>query len=1076
MHSNATGRVLRRSKPGMPDATGERTRLVIGETLSIETGAVRSGKLFTIVVPLGSDEFERFAAAGLCEAPLHEFALEGSSGYSALPGFSRVVVVARHPGVTDDEGFSAQRVLFDLFPDLPRPSGQAVFSQDVFWFENPLTDAEIERISSELLGNPLINRFWHGSSLAGFDYVPDVELPASSAVERIDLDRPMDELVRLSEERLWAFTREEIEAVKAGFADSAEAGLRAAAGLDPMPTDCEIEIIAQTWSEHCKHKEFAAAIDCLDPATGLHRTVDSLFKTFIVGSTTRVRADLEAAGEDWIVKVFSDNAGLVRIDEKRMFAFKVETHNTPSALDPYGGSLTGIVGVNRDPMGTGRGGARLLFNTDVLCFAPPDYSGPLHPGQLHPARIMAGVVKGIEDGGNKSGIPTVNGSVVFDDRYRGKPLVYCGTGAILRSDYPGEPSWEKPVRPGCRIYMAGGRVGRDGIHGATFSSGKLDEKSPRTAVQIGSPITQKLMSDFLERACAEGLVLSCTDDGAGGLSSSIGELARPDNPAQGLGGAVVHLDRVPLKYPGLKPWEIFVSESQERMTLCIEPEKARLLEALAKRFEVEITDIGEFTDTGRLDIRWNGARVAWLGLDFLHEGLPRKHMEAELCWPGASEKAAAERSARGGAAGNLPSARAAGSSVSPSTRLPPDFDWNAALKAVLSRPNVCSKEGIVRRYDHEVKGRTVLKPLSGLSGNAPQDAGVVRVDLEGWGGIAVSNGIAPKYADVDPYASSAGAFDEAVRQIVSVGGELPLLGSGGFWSVNDNFCVPDSAWDPVGNPDGKKKLGALVRMCEALYDASTAYSIPLTSGKDSMKNDFRAGKVKISVPPTVLYSAAAAIADVRKIVTAEFKKPGDIVYLVGKTRDELGFSEFSSGFGLEGGTIPQVRFVEARGTYTKMMKAHRRGYLASSHDCSDGGLAVTLAECCFGGSGAQGPAGSPSRYLGAAIDLDALGLEPGVALFSESHSRFVVSVIPEKTDLFENLMGESAFRLGIVTDAGSLVVEAPAASSGRPPANDAGSGFPSTPGGHGFPPSPLIDIPVSDLVASWKSGPGGASW
>ncbi|MEJ2054035.1 MAG: AIR synthase-related protein [Calditrichaceae bacterium] len=682
-------------------------------------------------------------------------------------------------------------------------------------------------------------------------------------------------------------------------------------------------------------------------------------------------------GNNWLLKIFSDNAGVVRIDEGRVFIWKVETHNSPSALDPYGGALTGIVGVNRDPLGTGIGGGKLLFNTNVLCFGSPYFEGELLPGQLHPRQIMTGVVKGIEDGGNKSGIPTINGSVIFDDRFRGKPLVFCGTGAIMQNQYNGVNSWEKPISAGDRIVMAGGRVGKDGIHGATFSSLEIDEHSPRSAVQIGSPITQKNMSDFMEQAVKKGLIKCSTDNGAGGLSSSIGELATIS------GGALVQLDKVPLKYSGLKAWEIFVSESQERMSFVVEPAQIKTLFDMAADFEVELTDIGHFTGDGFLDIRWDDKSIAYLDLDFLHDGVPKKHMEAEWKKPALSEPV-----------------------------LKDDLNYNDILLKLLGSLNICSRDSIIRRYDHEVKGKSIVKPLMGEQGWAPQDAAVMRLGFDSYVGIAVSNGILPRYGDIDAYEMSAGSFDEAVRSIIAVGGKLPDPDDPEniFWSVNDNFCVPDSAYHPVSNPDGKYKLAQLVRMNEALFDMSTFFNIPMTSGKDSMKNDFIKAGIKISVPPTILYSMAAKIEDVRRAVTAEFKQPGDLIYLVGKTYDELGGSEFYKLFGYTGANVPVVYKEDAIRIYRKMMQAHDDNLLASAHDLSDGGLAVALAEAAFGG------------MLGADIKLPDSDLSQNAALFSESHSRFVVSVAPENKPVFEQVFANDAFFIGKVSNERSLQI------------------------------------------------------
>jgi phosphoribosylformylglycinamidine synthase len=584
---------------------------------------------------------------------------------------------------------------------------------------------------------------------------------------------------------------------------------------------------------------------------------------------------------------------------------------------------------------------------------------------------MDGVVAGIEAGGNKSGVPTVNGSIVFDERFGGKPLVYCGTGGIMPYDYKGKNSWEKPIDAGDHIIMAGGRVGKDGIHGATFSSIEIDEHSPMSAVQIGSPITQKKVYDFMLIAAREGLLKTSTDNGAGGLSSSIGELAQIP------GGAIIHLDRVPLKYAGLRPWEIFVSESQERMTLVVEEHNLAQLFELAKLMEVELTDIGIFTDSGFLDILYNEEKVAYIQMHFLHEGVPQKVMYAE--WD----------------ALNLEE-----------PQLPQNLNYSETLLKLLGSLNICSREHIIRQYDHEVKGKTIVKPLMGPHGKAPQDAGVMRFGFETYEGLAISNGILPRYGDIDAYEMSAGAFDEAIRQIISVGGRLPNMesGDGIFWSVNDNFCVPDSVFDEVGNPDGKQKLAKLVQICDALYDIATYFDIPLTSGKDSMKNDYKADGQKISVPPTILYSMTAKIDDVRKTVSSEFKAAGDLVYQLGETYDELGASEFYAMHGQLGANVPKVRKEAAKELYLKVMEANSQGLIESSHDLSDGGLAVALAESAFGAA------------LGAELNLDTLSenLSNEVLLFAESHSRFVVSIRPENKARFEQIMGKRAFHLGKV--------------------------------------------------------------
>ncbi len=973
-------RVFRLLKDGIPDPVGSKIAEHAKKTLHVDTGRVGCAKQFLVYIPISPSQLEEFAANGLRDIILHDIVVNDIPTTECGRAF---ITVAKYPGVTDDEGLSAQAVMEDLL-ELEPHLDQRVFSQEIYWFENPLNENDLSRIAHEILGNPLIHHFEYGSGIPDIVFDPRVSIRADSGMlpdrsPAVELAGDDEALLRISRERLLSLNAAEMRAIARHFENPTLRAERQAQGLPVHPTECELEILAQTWSEHCKHKEFSAVIHYRDLETDRSLTIDSLFNTFIRAATRRVQQDLRANGDDWLVKVFSDNAGAVKIDEERLFIWKVETHNSPSALDPYGGAITGILGNNRDPLGTGIGGAKLLFNTDVLCFAPPDFAGELFPGQLHPRKILSGVCRGIEDGGNKSGIPTVNGSIVFDDRFRGKPLVFCGTGAVMPMFYNGRPSWEKEIAPGDLIVMAGGRVGKDGIHGATFSSAEIDEKSPHSAVQIGSPIIQKRLADFLQGACHEGLVKCCTDNGAGGLSSSVGELAAIS------GGAFVDLAGIPLKYAGLKPWEIFLSESQERMSLVIEPGSEAALFALARLHDVELSVIGRFTGDGFLDVRCGGCPIARLNMEFLHHGVPRKTLFAEWKQPKLS-----------------------------APDVPQNPDFGRILLALMGSPNIRSRESIIRRYDHEVKGLTVIKPLMGRFGIAPQDAAVIRFDHDSFQGVAISNGIIPRYGDIDPYAMSAGSFDEAVRQIIAIGGRLPGSSGmkNGFWSVNDNFCVPDSVFDEAMNPDGKLKLAKLVQMCQALYDMSVFFGIPMTSGKDSMKNDFRWRSVKISVPPTVLYSMAAKVEDVRKTVTSDFKAVGDLIYQVGETFDETGASEFLKLFGQLGDRVPKVRKEAAKRRYLALSDAISRGLVESCHDLSDGGLAVGLAESAIGSG------------LGADITLPVLPLPLTSVLFAESHSRFVVTLRPANRDAFEHLLGPDAVFLGTVNSGGNLHVRA----------------------------------------------------
>lgn len=967
-------------KPKYKDTKGISIQNKCKEQLSIDTGNIKTSSLYTVDYDITPGNFEKFAQNCLQNKITENVLINDVYDNS---NFKSLIAVAQLPGVTDDIGVSAQMALADFLNRDIDTNVQHIFTQQIYYIENTLSEEELMLIAKSFLGNQLINHIQvftkKNESFNFTPYVPKVEMQTDETVELIDLNLSDDKLIELSENKVLALNLEEMKKIRTYFEDEKVINERLKVGLTEKLTDVELEVFAQTWSEHCKHKEFNAEIKYENKATGEKKIINSLFKTYIKGSTDVINKHLKDNDNHWLVRVFDDNAGTVRATKDKLFVWKVETHNSPSALDPYGGAITGILGVNRDIMGTGIGGAELLFNTNVLCFGPPNYKKKLLKGQLHPRRIMEGVVNGIEDGGNKSGIPTVNGSVVFDDRFAGKPLVFCGTGGIMPDNYLGRNSWEKPIDINDRIIMAGGRVGKDGIHGATFSSTEINEKSPQSAVQIGSPITQKKLSDFMIVAAKKGLIKSSTDNGAGGLSSSVGELAEITN------GALVNLEKVPLKYSGLKPWEIFVSESQERMTIVVEPQNIDKFFELAENMEVECTDIGHFTNTGVLDIRFKGKIIHYVDLDFLHNGVPQKKMIAEWQVPKFQEPENIKVE-----------------------------DYNEVLLQFLSSINISSRENIIRKYDHEVKGKSIIKPLMGEQGTSPQDAAVMRLEHDSFEGIAVSNGIMPKFGDIDAYEMSCGAFDEAVRQIIAVGGTLPNMKKNDdiFWTVNDNFSVPDSLYHAEKNPDGKEKLAKLVQMCEALYDMSTFYDIPMTSGKDSMKNDFKAEGVKISVPPTIVYSMASKIKDVRNTITSDFKAAGDLIYQVGTTYNELGASEFYKLYNELGANVPKVRTEEAKDTYLKMMKANKQELISSAHDISDGGMLTALAECVIG------------TDFGAKVTLNNLEEHStNTKLFAESHSRFIVSIKPENKNAFENVFKEKAYFLGDVADSKKLIVE-----------------------------------------------------
>jgi len=950
-------------KDRLADARGERVRRRIERDLDLEVRRVRTIDVYTVDADLSQGQLKAIASGAYLDPISQTFAINAP----LASAFDWLVEVGFKPGVTDNVGKTAAEAA-ELRLGRAFNRGEAVYTSVQYAISGRLSREQVEKIAMGLLGNSLIHRFeivsretWDKGGHVK-PVVPRVEGTDRSRVERINLEIDEKTLMHLSRERLLALDLNEMQAIQAYMRDPRVRGEREAYGLDSQITDVELEAVAQTWSEHCKHKIFNAVIDYVDP-DNKQTVIDSLFRTFIQGATERVRRDL---GErDWCLSVFHDNAGVVQFSEDHSLVFKVETHNTPSALDPYGGALTGIVGVNRDPFGTGKG-ARLVFNTDVFCFASPTYQGSLPPKLFHPRRVFEGVREGVEHGGNKSGIPTVNGSIVFDDRFAGKPLVFCGTGGIIPRKILGEDSHIKRVDPEDLIVMVGGRIGKDGIHGATFSSEELHEESPTAAVQIGDPITQKKMTDFLLVARDRGLYKAITDNGAGGLSSSVGETAREI-------GCELHLDRAPLKYQGLDPWEILLSEAQERMTLAVSPEKIDPFLELSRRMNVESTVLGRFIDTGTFHVLHKGKTVAFLGMEFLHNGLPRMHLEARWKQPVLAE---------------------------PDFR--PSGDLTPSLLEMLARWNICSKETVIRQYDHEVQGGNVIKPLGGLKNDGPNDAAVLRPLLDSMEGVVVAHGICPKYGDIDTYWMTACAIDEAVRNAVSVGGRPDRMAG------LDNFC-----WcDPVQsekNLDGHYKLAQLVRANQALYDTATAYGIPLISGKDSMKNDTILGEIRISIPPTVLFSILGKIEDVREAVTTDSKCPDDLIYVLGITREELGGSEYFARRGFVGNQVPKVDLNKAVSLYGALHRAMEKRLVASCHDCSDGGLGVALAETAFsGGFGMRVDLRDVPRH-----DVD----RDDFLLFSESQSRFVVTVHPKNRESFERtLTGRDFAKVGRVRE------------------------------------------------------------
>ena len=970
-----------RLRPQVTDSVGQNVARTIINALNLPVGELAVRRVFT-VSGLDDECLARACNSGI----LHDPVLQEASLEVASTSADWILEVSFRPGVTDNEGRTARDTLALAFAIAERRS-LAVYTATQYHItaaaEHCLTRDDIARIAKDLLANELIQRF-HIKSGAEWEQQPGFAPQAAEVLGRANSEVSTIPLLSMDDESMMAYSREntlalsleEMLAIKAYFADAAVRQERQEVGLPLDPTDAEMEVLAQTWSEHCKHKIFSAKIDYENKETGRSETIDSLFKTYIQGSTKTIRKNL--GKEDFCRSVFTDNAGVVAFAGGHDVAIKVETHNSPSALDPYGGALTGIVGVNRDLMGVGMGAA-MVCNMDVFCFASPFHKGELPPRLLHPRRVLEGVREGVEHGGNKSGIPTVNGSVVFEERFLGKPLVYCGTVGILPAMLNGKPGYEKKANPGDIIVMAGGRIGKDGIHGATFSSEELHEGSPATAVQIGDPITQRKLYDFILRARDRGLYTAITDNGAGGLSSSVGEMAGDT------GGCRLDLAKAPLKYDGLRPWEILLSEAQERMTLAVSPGKLSEFLELAAFMDVEVSALGEFTDSGFFHVEYEGRPVAHLSMAFMHDGVPQMILKA--VWDPASRS---------------------GYGAEESIVETPLEEQGDLLCAMLGRLNICSKEYLIRQYDHEVKGGSVIKPLVGVERDGPGDAAVLRPLLDREEGIVLSHGICPKFSDYDTYWMMANAIDEAVRGAVAVGANPKTMAG------VDNFC-----WcDPVQSertPDGHHKLAQLVRANQALFDFCVAYGVPCVSGKDSMKNDYTGGGVKISIPPTVLFSVLGNMPDAKKAVSSDFKQAGDVIYILGKTRREMAGSEIASQLGMVCTRVPRVDAGSAKARYEALYAAISARLISACHDLSDGGLGVALAEMAFGGRN------------GVTIDLGNIPAEEAMTvtelLYSESASRLLISVPAASATALEALFSSQVFaRIGETTKSMELII------------------------------------------------------
>ncbi len=966
-----------RLKPALTDAEGESLRVKAIEYFGLHVDRIRVIRVLTLDAALTPQQLAR-VQADIFTNPVTE-----ESAFTPLArDFDWLIWVGLRPGVRDTAGSTAMEAIEDLLGIRFAPQ-EAVYTSKLYEIHGSLTKAEAATIARDLLANEIIQQWrviprvaWDPGQGIGFP-VPRVILDHTPQVKTIAIGSD-EELERISAERNLALHPRDIPVIREYFLRPDVQAERRQVGLD-LPTDVELEYISQARSDHCNHNTFRGRFQYVDLETGQVEEIDNLFKTCIEAPTLKIQQE-----KDWVLSVLWDNAGVGRFDDHHAYVITGETHNSPSNMEAYGGAITGIVGIYRDPLGTGKG-AKLILGTYGFCVAHRDYRGELVP-HLHPRRLLDGIIEGVKDGGNKSGIPTPFGLLLFDDSYLGKCLVFVAAMGIMPNRIGGQAAFEKKTSPGELILMCGGRVGKDGIHGVTAASETYSEHTPAGHVQIGDPYTQKKMHDFLLEARDEGLIAFITDNGGGGLSSSVGESARFS------GGAVVDLDKVPLKYEGLDQWEIWVSESQERMTVAVKPENLARFQELASKHAVESTVIGEYTDSGYLHLRYHGKTCAYVRMDLLESDFPQWSFVAE--W-------------------RSPRLRGLTEPVIEEPR-----DHGALLKSMLARPNLCARNWIARQYDHEVQGGSVIKPLVGKRRDVPSDAVVVRPVLGSQRGIAVSQALNPHYGVIDPYHMTAAVIDEAVRRVLAVGGDPDHLGG------VDNFCWPTIQYDPVRNPDGKYKAAQLVRANQALRDICLAYAIPLLSGKDSMYIDGNlqgpfGERRKISGLPAILFTVCSVIEDVQRCVTMDAKVPGDLVYVLGETRNELGGSEFYHRMGSVGLNVPQVDAEAFWPQYRALNRAITQGWVSSCRAVARGGLAVHLAMVAMAGE------------LGMEIRLDHIPTSESLTttqrLYSESCGRFIITVAPQDQAPFEEAFQGLALRqVGRIHEQARLVVRSAA--------------------------------------------------
>ncbi len=932
--------------PGHPDRLAENVLQSLTDLGFSSSGRARAAKSYLVAGSMEKKDAERIARELLCDQVVQQFAVDKVSSESVLQSTAveeAFYQVLYKPGVMDPESQSVLGAIQSL--GLAATDCRTVRK---YWLSEFPPD-QLQWLATKILSNDSIEQLVIGP-------LPFQKLSLGQTytfgLSHVELLSALDEkLLQISRDWQLSLTLVEMQTIQTHYRE-----------LNREPTDIELETIAQTWSEHCSHKTLAGRVHYQDENGELK--FNNLLKETIFAATQTIRADL--GDRDWCVSVFKDNAGVVRFDENWNVTFKVETHNRPSALEPYGGANTGLGGVIRDTLGTGLG-AKPICNTDVFCFADPNTATEsLPPGVLHPRRIMKGVVNGVRDYGNRMGIPTVNGAVIFDQRYLGNPMVFCGSVGLIPNG-----KTNKQPQAGDWIVTIGGRTGRDGIHGATFSSVELTDQSEKLsggAVQIGNAITEKMLADVMLQARDLGLYNAVTDCGAGGFSSAVGEMG------EGI-GAEVWLERVPLKYAGLSYTEIWISEAQERMVLAVPPHHWDAFEKLCSSESVEATIIGVFAPTGELTLKYQDHVTGRLSMEFLHGGRPPVVRNAKFTPRSTDPQTARETLAQ--------------------------QNPEQTLKKILGSLNVASKHWIIRQYDHEVQANSVVKPLVGVANDGPSDAAVVRPRLESDRAIAVACGMNPWYGDIDPYHMAAASIDEAIRNCVAVGADPDQIG------ILDNFC-----W---GYTDRPETLGTLVRAALACRDVSIAFGTPFISGKDSLNNEFsyidrEGSRQTISIPSTLLISALGMVPQAEQCVTMDLKQAGNQIVIVGLTGEHLGGSHaLLETAAARLGKPPAVNVPRARQLYRQLHQAIRRGWVRSAHDLSEGGLAVAAAEMSFAGG------------LGVEIDVaqlpweDVLPATNVARLFSESSSRILCEIEPQNLAQFIDL-----FRSGTTAVCGQV--------------------------------------------------------